>query len=143
MKPHWYHNVEHVMAVSLLLSWLLIFFVQRRYIMKRYEEETELSKLVFFSNPIFDSFFSGAFFRHLFAGFYTLHLFTVWLMPDSLRRRLPTYRDVADRDQVLRHFSKGELVLSVVIGFMMLVGMTMVCVLLVAKVGLKLVGQGR
>jgi hypothetical protein len=137
MKSVWYHNLEHVMAVAIILSWLLIFFVQRRYIMRRYEEETQLSKLVFFSNPVFDS-FSGAFFRHLFAGFYTLHLFSVWLMPDALRRRVPTYRDVTDRDQVLRHFSTGELVLSVVIGFMVSLGMTLVFVLFAVKIASKL-----
>lgn len=137
MKSAWFHVLEHVMAVCIILSWLLIFFVQRRYIMKRYEEETQLSKLVFFSNPVFDS-FSGRFYRHLFAGFYTLHLFTVWLMPDSLRRRVPTYRDVTDREQVLRHFGTGELVLSVAIGFMVSIGMTLVFVLFAVRMKSKL-----
>jgi hypothetical protein len=127
------------MGISAVAGMLLIWLLQRRYIVRRYEKDTELSRLKFFANPtfkMFDGFFRGP----TFAGLYTMHLFLIWALPDGMRARLPTCSDVSDKHAVLQHFSRGERVLSVVSGLLVSIALVSLVVVAVLTVVFKVSG---
>jgi hypothetical protein len=98
---------------------ILIVLVQKQYIVRRYTE-AHLTGLRYFTNPVlkmFDTFWL----RHAIPGFYTGHLFLVWALPDWIRLKLRGMSDLKDRQLVLRHFSRAEVVLSVLIGLGLMV----------------------
>jgi hypothetical protein len=136
-KPEWFEALRDVMGISTVVAMLLTWLVQRRYIVRRYEKETELSKLKCFANPTLDM-FEGFFRNPTFAGIYTLHLFLIWALPDGVRMRMPALSDVRDRATVLRHFTRGELVLSVVVGLIFTLAGTAVVAVAILTVGFKI-----
>lgn len=116
-------------ALLFLLSWLMVWLFQRRYIIRRYEEETALSKLQAFQNPLLRTISPG-----MLTGIkrfvYTMHVFTAWLLPNRWRKRLRSFSDVTDRNQILQHFSRGEVAVAVAASTMALLGLALGIVVL-------------
>lgn len=115
--PVWYEVVGYGGVLVALLAYLLI-HTSQRYIVRRYEEETSLSKLHFFSYATWLGMFTPGMQKSLKRGLYTLHVFMAKVLPDAWMRRLRSFSDVTDRQEILKHFSKGEVALAVVIGAM-------------------------
>ncbi len=79
-----------------------------RFIVKRYEQETDLLNTVYFKEH--------ATFTRYIPGFFSSALYTAHLIPfiwgwNTFRNR-KVYRDIKEADDVIRHFSKKEIRLS-------------------------------
>lgn len=129
VHPTWFIWLRAVGGVLFVLSWLVVWLVQRSYIIRRYEDETTLSKLVAFQNPMLAAFSPG-----MLTGVkrfvYTVHVFTAWILPRAWMRRLPSFSDVHDRREILCHFSRVEIAISVVASAMALTGLAIGVVVL-------------
>ena len=91
-------------AIWLLLGIYISIRIER-FIVKRYEEETDLLDSIYFKEH-------ATFTRHLpdffSSALYTSHLTTfIWVWNYVKKRK--AYRDIEDAQQVLRHFSKQEI----------------------------------
>ena len=101
-----------VPAAFLLYTFaFLMFVIQRRYIIKRYEVETNLAET--------EKFFEA--YRSLFIMFpstrtilYTTHLYLVILRSDNALRKKYQFKDSPSREVLLSHFSKKERIFTVV-----------------------------
>src|SRR5256885_1352273 len=80
MHPSWFTWIRNLAALLLILFWLTILLFQRRYIIRRYEEETPLSRLRFFQNPLLLT-FKPSLQRSLKRGIYTMHVFMARVLP--------------------------------------------------------------
>lgn len=108
----WFLWTRNLAALGLFLFWLCLLIFQRRYIIRRYEEETALSKLRFFENPLL-TYFKPSLQRSVKNTLYTGHVFLARALPDSWLKRLRSFSDVTDRNEILRHFSRGEVAIAV------------------------------
>ncbi len=109
---HWFVlDVGFVAAFLLYTFAFLTFVIQRRYIVKRYEVETNLAeteRLLEICRPWIMMF---PFMR---AGFYSLHLLMIILRSDKAMKRNRYFKDSPSRAEILSHFSKKECVLTAV-----------------------------
>lgn len=128
--PAWFVWMRAVGGALFVLSWLVVWLVQRKYIIRRYEQETTLSKLVAFQNPMLVA-ISPAMLTGVKRFVYTVHVFSAWILPDAWRRRLPSFSDVRDRNDILCHFSRWEIAISVVASSMGLTGLAIGVVVLI------------
>jgi hypothetical protein len=94
-----------------------VLLLAQGYIIKRYEQETTLSRTRFFQNTAMAFILTNTWRLHKIAH-YSLHLFLVWEMPAPLFRRMKSLSDLPDKNDVLKHFSRSELALSVMFGFL-------------------------
>ena len=122
MHPSWFTWIRNLAALLLILFWLTILLFQRRYIIRRYEEETPLSRLRFFQNPLLLT-FKPSLQRSLKRGIYTMHVFMARVLPSPWLKRLRSFSDVGERDEILRYFSRSEVAIAVVAGSMAVLGM--------------------
>lgn len=98
-------------AILMYTFGLLMFVIQRRFIVKRYEVETNLAET--------EKFFEIArpfimMFSHTRTVFYTTHLLLVMLWSDKTLKKKYHFKDSPSRKELLSHFSKKERVLTAV-----------------------------
>ena len=90
----------------------LMFVIQRRYIVKRYEMETNLAEteelLVEVARPWI------MMFPFLKTVFYSTHLLMIMCRSDKALKKNIHFKDSPSREEILSHFSKKERVLTVV-----------------------------
>jgi nitrate reductase NapE component len=86
-------------------------FIQRRYIIKRYEEETNLAETEKFLE-VYRPFI--IMFPSLKPGCYSTHLLLVMLWSDETLKKNIHFKDSPSRKELLSHFSKKERVLTAV-----------------------------
>lgn len=103
--------IEHfaqVFAVSLCVWGLYCLYCSiriERFIVKRYEQETDLLNTVYFrEHAIFTRYIPDFFSSALYAG----HLLT-FLWGWNFHRKRKPYRDIKDANEVIRHFSNREI----------------------------------
>lgn len=97
-------------CIWLLICAFLIFSVQR-FIVKRYEQETNLSQLQFFNEHLKFSGKLPSFFR---SSIYTCHLILfIWgwkmIKKGKEKKNIRYYNDTGSRDDVLKYFTKQEI----------------------------------
>lgn len=115
--PAWF-NIT-VLAVLVFCAILFhVLLLAQGYLIKRYEQETTLSRTNFFQNSTMALVLAKTWRLHKIAH-YSLHLFLVWELPQALFRRCKSLSDLPDKNYVLRHFSRSELALSIMFGFLM------------------------
>jgi hypothetical protein len=122
MHPWWFTWIRNLAALLLILCWLTVVLFQRSYIINRYEQETPLSKLRFFQNPLLLTFKPGLQ-RSLKRFIYTMHVFLARVLPSLWLKGLRSFSDVGERDEILRHFSRREVAIAVIAGTMAVLGM--------------------
>jgi len=83
----------------------VVYVIQRKYIIKRYEEETNLAETerFFEVNRRFVQIFP-----FLKSGHYSLHLLFIMLMTDKAMKKNFRFRDSPRREDILSHFSTRE-----------------------------------
>jgi len=128
--PAWFVWLRAAGGLLFVLSWLIVRFVQRSYIIRRYEQETTLSKLVAFQNPVLATFSPGRL-TGVKRFVYTGHVFAAWILPGALMRRLTSFSDVHDRGEILCHFSRWEIAIAVIASAMALTGLAIGVIVLV------------
>jgi hypothetical protein len=87
-----------------MFIWLLY---QRRYIVRRYEVETNLHAMKSCQLPHY-VFFRGV--DYIMALNYSGHLFLVVALSDKILHKLPGFSDLRTKQDVLQFFSRKELV---------------------------------
>ena len=96
-------------VVLLIAFQCFLFFYQRPYIIKRYEEETDLGateRMIEPARPFMV-------FKNMKVVIYTAHLMMTILMSDRMVRKI-NLRDSPNRKEILGHFSKKERVIALV-----------------------------
>jgi hypothetical protein len=109
----WFLWTRGLAALGLLLFWICLTIFQRPYITRRYEQETSLSKLRFFSTPVI-GYFKPSLQRSIKNTLYTGHIFFAWALPTRWLKGLSSFSDISDRREILRHFSRAEIATAVV-----------------------------
>jgi hypothetical protein len=105
-------DVGIVGIILMMVFMFMTFVVQRQFIVKRYEEETNLWETKFFkpyrdigilvSFPIFKP------------VFYSTHLFLVMLLSSRIMKKLPSFSGSPSHEQILSYFSRKECILTAV-----------------------------
>ncbi len=92
----------------LLISFVFNYIIQPKYIIRRYEAETDLSNKKYFQH-------SAILFAHGYFGkkrgiaqIYTIHLFALLIIGDKLFSKLISFNDLKSRNDILKHFSIKE-----------------------------------
>jgi len=96
--------------ILMIIFMFMTFVVQKKYIVKRYEEETNLWEIKGFKGlrdtgilvlfPIFKP------------GTYSTHLFSVMLLSDRIMKKFPGFRGSPSREKILSYFSRKECILT-------------------------------
>lgn len=117
-----FDRLPEVLAVVgsalVLAGWLLLQLSQRRFIVKRYEERG-LDRLNYFYHPVFLARSHPSWRVWLFTG----HLWLMMILPLHRMRWNPFFIDVTRREEVLRHFSKWELLSTMSVLLTWIVGL--------------------
>lgn len=96
--------------------WIVLYFIAnwsvKKFIVKRYTQETNLSDTFFFSNHApFVKYLPA----HLSAGFYATHLVVfawAWKAVNFIKMKRPNvtyFDDIPNREYVMKHFNKKEI----------------------------------
>lgn len=126
----WFIWLRNIGGLLLLLYGIGLWLFQGSYILARYEEETTLSELRFFRNPWLFA-FKPTMQTRIKRALYTGHVSMARILPSAWLRRLPSFSDVTDRNEILRHFSRREVAISILVAACGIVGMAMAFVALV------------
>lgn len=114
-------------VLLLIASQCFLFFYQRPYIIKRYEEETDLAeteRMFTAGNPLMV-------FKNMKVAFYTLHLFLIVLMNDQMMKKNPNFKNSPSRKEILSHFSSMECIIALVTLGCGILGMVLLIVYLI------------
>lgn len=104
----------------------LMFFVQRRFILKRYEEDTNLAE----TEPLFEVLYFVMDSKAIRVLTYTTHLLLVILTDRGIMKKRGHLKNTPIKE-VLSHFSKKEQTLTVVTMGIGALGMAMAIVFLI------------
>jgi hypothetical protein len=103
-------------GISWAILWcafgFLTFVIQRRYIVKRYEVETNLAETEKFLLEVYRPWIKM--FPVLKAVCYSTHLLIIMCRSDKTMKKNPYFKDSPSRAEILSHFSKKECVLTAV-----------------------------
>jgi len=91
-------------GLILLALWMLVLLLQRKLLIQKYEEESQLSG----SAAIRNASFIRALPAHMRAAHYAFHLSAIYLMSDARLSRSPNLADLHGRQSVLGWFSRGQ-----------------------------------
>ncbi len=98
-------------AFLMIAFGFMVHVTQRRYIVRRYEEETKLAdteKFFEITRPWVTMF------PFLRAGIYSMHLLIIMCRSDKSMKKNLYFKDSPSRAEILSHFSKKERVLTAV-----------------------------
>lgn len=102
--------IELVMFILVMICLFMIFIVQSRYIVKRYEEETDLGQNKYFKHGIYLNFLPSIFKP----VFYSAHLFAAMILNDRIMKKHPAFIDAPSREEILSYFSRKERILTII-----------------------------
>jgi hypothetical protein len=107
----WVFVISLISFSSAMLSMGIWLFYQRRYIVRRYEVDSNLHEMKSCQLPHY-VFVRGI--DYIMALNYSGHLFLVCVLSHSILHKLPGFSDLGTKQDVLRFFSKKAMIATVV-----------------------------
>ena len=103
-------------AFFLIITCIFGYIVQPKYIIKKYSIETDLLTTKYFQHSMMSfahKYYGG---KRSIALTYTFHLFVAMMISDKFLSKLGGYRDIKDKNDILKHFSKKEKAYTLITG---------------------------